>query len=109
MRQKDKPQNGRKYLQMKQLDQGLIFRIYKGLMNLNWKKTITTTAIKNQAEDVNRYFSKEDMQIAMKHMKRCSILLIIREMQIKTTMRLCSHQSDLTPVRMAIIKKSTKK
>ena len=63
-----------------------------------------SSPIKNWARELNKHFSKEDMQMANKHMKRCSISLIIREVQIRTTMRY-----HLMLVRMAIIKKSTNK
>jgi hypothetical protein len=55
--------------------------------------------MKKWANELNRNFSKEEVQVAKKHMKKCSAFLAIKEMQIKTTLRF-----HLTLVRMAIIK-----
>ena len=71
------PSEWEKIIASETTDKGLISKIYKQLIKFNTRKT--NNPIKKWAKDLNRHFSKEDIQVANKQMKRCSTLLIGRE------------------------------
>ena len=73
----------------------LVSKIYKEVIDFNIKKI--PIWLKSRK---NRHFSKENIQMASRYMKRCPMSLLIRELQIKSTI-----SYYLTPVRMAVIKK----
>ena len=98
---KRQPLEWEKIIANKTTDKGLVSKYTSSSYNSIPEKQ--TTQSKSGENYLNRHFFKGDIQMANKHMKRCLTLLIIREMQVKTTMRY-----HLTQVRMAIIKKSTK-
>ena len=97
---KRQPSEWEKIIATEATDKELISKIYKQFLQFNSRKI--EDPIKKWAKKLNKHFSKEDIQMDNKHIKRCSMSLIVRQMHVKTTVRY--HP---TPVRMAAIKMST--
>ena len=99
VRTKRQPTDWEKIFTNPTTDRGLISKIYKELKKLDFRET--NNPIKKWGSELNKEFTAEECRMAEKHLKKCSTSLVIREMQIKTTLRF-----HLTPVRMAKIKNS---